>query len=376
MKYLSDKGLNYLIQKTVAGLKKLEETIESTENANTAAQIAISAAKTADDAAQVAAEATAAAEQSTKECSELVAEVEQRLENGEFTPVKGEDYFTPEEKQKIVNDVLASLPRDVAITSWKAVQEIVRAGKAAEVFSIGDQIECQHSTYGTLLWDVIGIDHDTPADSQYTHSLTLQLHDALPEKLLFDAPEPNSPYTHHQRYGSNIWRDSALRQWLNSDGTAGNWWTAQTDWDVVPGYATTHNAFLHGLDKDFLSVVGGVPKISALNEPEEEDYTVTEDKFFLLSKTEVYAGANQDVEEGTAYPYYSLFSDLESPSTGADTNRIKFYQGRASNWVLRSIMQDSKTQMYNVYAIQSYSGAFYYHGGYNVDGIAPACCIY
>lgn len=375
MKYLSDKGLNYLIQKTVAGLKKLEDSIESTENANTAAQIATAAAKAADDAAQVAAEATAAAEQSAKECADLVAEVEQKLENGEFTPKKNVDYFTPEEKQEMVNDVLASLPRDITVTSWKAVQEVVRAGKAAEVFSIGDQIECQHAVYGTLLWDVIGIDHDTPVDSQYQHSITLQLHDILPEKFLFDPREPNSPYPHHQRYGGNIWRDSAIRQWLNSDGTAGNWWNAQTDWDVAPGYATTHNAFLHGLDEDFLSVIGAVSKTSALNEEEPEDIAVTEDKFFLLSKTEVYWGANYGVEEGVVYPYYSLFSDLESPSYTYDTNRIKYRQGEACQWMLRSIMQDLSSTTRDVYAIRA-TGNFHHHGGYNADGIAPACCIY
>lgn len=39
-----------------------------------------------------------------------------------------------------------------------------------------------------IVWDVIGIDHDTPSDKKFTHSLTLQMHDCI-TALQFDAPE-------------------------------------------------------------------------------------------------------------------------------------------------------------------------------------------
>lgn len=45
-----------------------------------------------------------------------------------------------------------------------------------------------HETASTLLWDVLGIDCDTPADPQRTHALTLGLHDCV-ESLQFDAKE-------------------------------------------------------------------------------------------------------------------------------------------------------------------------------------------
>lgn len=63
--------------------------------------------------------------------------------------------------------------------SWADVQKIVRSGEASTVFNIGDQFVSSHATYGDLVWDVIGIDQDTPKDRKYTHSMTLQLHDAL-----------------------------------------------------------------------------------------------------------------------------------------------------------------------------------------------------
>ncbi|MDP4120168.1 MAG: DUF6273 domain-containing protein [Bacillota bacterium] len=66
------------------------------------------------------------------------------------------------------------------VDSWAAVQNIVRAGKASKIFKVGDQLQCSHSEYGTITWDIIGIDAETPSDNTKTHSLTLQTHKCLP----------------------------------------------------------------------------------------------------------------------------------------------------------------------------------------------------
>jgi len=73
------------------------------------------------------------------------------------------------------------------VQSWQAVQDIVRAGLASKAFNIGDQFLADYG--GTpVAWDVIGIDHDKPSDPQYTHSMTLQVHDCI-LNAQFDAPE-------------------------------------------------------------------------------------------------------------------------------------------------------------------------------------------
>ena len=82
-------------------------------------------------------------------------------------------------------DALATM---TPIESWADVQKAVRAGIAGKIFSIGDQLTCQRGN-DTLVWDIIGIDHDTPADPQFTHSLTLQLHESFSTTMQFDAPE-------------------------------------------------------------------------------------------------------------------------------------------------------------------------------------------
>ena len=82
-------------------------------------------------------------------------------------------------------DALATM---TPIESWADIQKAVRAGIAGKIFSIGDQLTCQRGN-DTLVWDIIGIDHDTPADPQFTHSLTLQLHESFSTTMQFDAPE-------------------------------------------------------------------------------------------------------------------------------------------------------------------------------------------
>ena len=260
----------------------------------------------------------------------------------------------------------------IEINSWSAVQQTVRLGIADVVFSIGDQLVCNHETYGTLVWDIIGIDHDTPADSQYKHSLTIQLHDCLGTTFQFDDPEPTNPVSSRKSYGSNNWLESGIRQWLNSDGNAGTWWEAKTEYDAKPSYASSTAGFLKGLDAEFLSTVGEVSKITARNTiTDGGDSDTSTEKFFLLSMTEVYGGLNDNIAEGVAYPYYADNSVLTAEGTNADANRIKYINGAAKAWWLRSPRTSSSSN------VRSTDTAGYVVGNnaYLSLGIAPACCI-
>lgn len=75
------------------------------------------------------------------------------------------------------------------LTNFKQAQEIVRAGLAKDYFiPHKTQLKCNHSEYGELVWDVIGVDLDVPVDPQYTHSVTLQLNKCIPS-IQFDERE-------------------------------------------------------------------------------------------------------------------------------------------------------------------------------------------
>lgn len=258
------------------------------------------------------------------------------------------------------------------VSSWATVQNLVRTGIAARVFQIGDQLVCNHSVYGTLTWDIIGIDLDTPVDTNYTHSLTLQTHACLAPGFQFDAPETNNENSSRKSNGSNNWKESGLRQWLNTSKDAGTWWTAQTDYDVAPSYAGSTDGFIKGLDADFAECVGKVTKITARNTVTDGGgLDTTEDLFFIPSLTEVYGGQNNGIDEGSAYAYYKDNSALTAAGTGNDTNRIKYDNGSGRWWWLRSPYPSLSNL---VRGVESAGHVSYYGASYS-GGVAPACCI-
>lgn len=299
-------------------------------------------------------------------------------------------------------------------TSWSDVQALVRKGLASKVFAVGDQLTCQRGST-TLVWDIIGFDIDTPADKQFTHSMTLQLHEVF-DFVQFNAPaamyyaeEELAAGTYHvtpkngwsggmgngktyqftlakavpkggqivwngawdqdplkydiktyasptsttvietvkptegtggtelttlnsgQRmcYGSNNYKESAVRGWLNSDKVAGSVWTPATNYDRPPSWVSNKAGFMNGMDADFLAVIGKTTKVTCRNNVTDGGGSdTTKDKFFLLSRRELFMGDEvSSVKEGEPYPYYSDYSDYTSPNTGADSNRVKYKNG-------------------------------------------------
>lgn len=365
---------------------------------------------------------------------------------------------------------IAAVAGIAGVDSWQDVQTIVRQGLASKVFSIGDQFTCQRDGVN-LVWDVIGIDHDSPADPQYTRSMTLQLHDCFPTSMQFDAPEAfyyaeaglaagtyyftiDSSYettynsfkdTGYQftltqtvpakgqltfpwgyqtqasgvnvssyadntsstaiesvavssgtsgtflgnltrtgdfnnlngveriRYGSNNYKESAMRQWLNSDKTAGSVWTSQTKFDRPPSWASSTAGFINGLDEDFLAATGKTHLVVSRNIiTDNGGKDELDDKFFLLSKREVYAGnESSSVIEGEPYPYFSDYSDLSTPGYGDDSNRIKKLNGNPVRWWLRSPYVGYSHNTRVVYG----TGAVYDNGVASSFGVVVACNI-
>lgn len=354
-------------------------------------------------------------------------------------------------------------------TSWAGVQSLVRNGLASKVFAIGDQLSCKKGD-DVLVWDIIGIDHDTPADPQFTHSLTLQLHDQYKTAMQFDAPEAmyavkdtalaagtyhftiattwskavagtyqftltnevpvggciaglemladvepanwevstyssvssttvietvavtsgssgqsigtltpagdfanNLNSIHRIGYGSNNYKASAMRQWLNSDAAAGSVWTSQTDYDRPPSWAANTAGWMNGMDADFLAVIGKTHIVVSRNTVcDGGGSDEMDDKFFLLSRREVFGGNEiASVIEGEPYPYYANYSDLSVAGTGADSNRIKYRAGTAQYWWLRSPYAGNGTSTRHV----NPTGTVNNDIAHISRGVAPACCI-
>ncbi|MBQ4121494.1 MAG: hypothetical protein IJD35_05725 [Clostridia bacterium] len=170
-------------------------------------------------------------------------------------------------------------------------------------------------------------------------------------------------------YGSNNYKESAMRQFLNSSAAAGSVWTPQTKFDRPPSWLTSLAGYKNGLDQDFLAVVGKVVlPCSANNIYEAPDSTITKgtaytlnDEFYIASRAEIFG--SHDVNDGTVlFPFYE---------GAGNADRIKYRDGSAANWWLRS---PSSGYAVIVRFVRS-DGTVSNYYAYSASGLAPACTI-
>jgi len=330
--------------------------------------------------------------------------------------------------------------------SWADVQRLVRMGQHSKFFVVGDQLLANYKG-APVVWDVIGIDHDTPTDPRFTHSLTIQAHNCLlnvqfdkPEALYYATAElAAGAYTFKEgavdytftltqpipaggqavltwagtptaipteiktyptklsttaietiavtagatgtaltplndlnraRYGSNNYKESAIKQWLNSS-EASFTFAAQTNYDRPPTDAPfTGAGFLNLLDADLVAVLGNVNKVTAKNTITDGGGSeASSEKVFLLSVTEAYAGKENNISEGSPYAYYSALNSVATAA--ALTGRIKYLSGSSRYWWLRSPYSGNA---YHARSILT-TGELYGNGASSAYGCAPACCI-
>lgn len=188
-----------------------------------------------------------------------------------------------------------------------------------------------------------------------------------------DGNSININHINRIRFGSDNPAQCALRQFLNSDSVAGSVWTPQNIYDRPPTWNADTAGFMSDLDSDFLEVIGAAHKITCLNNVTDGGGSVVlDDKFFLLSRSEVYGGKEvNSVDEGEPYPYYSDYSDLSAAGTGDDSNRIKYISNTAQIWYLRTPVSSANYRVRYVTA----TGAVNYNRASNSYAVAPACNI-
>ena len=181
--------------------------------------------------------------------------------------------------------------------------------------------------------------------------------------------------TERSAYGSNRWRDSLERLWLNStakavkgdDQTFSYWYVARTNFDLPPSESVRKMAgFLHGFDAGLLNLIQPVAIKTALNDTDKTtngEYDTTYDRIWLQSMTELGLGQNNSVSEGSTFKYW------ENNNTQAD--RIKYEGTTARYWWLRS---PSPTDAGYVRGIDA-SGALGIPSAYGTRGVVPACVL-
>ena len=312
------------------------------------------------------------------------------------------------------------------------IQKIVADGKASDFFTVGDIIYVPW----TDLSPTTAVDYDYPFvvtqiadcidDQGVTHhnALWLQALVATPQNIQFDAPEAieateetfqegmyyytknndnsfteqtvtpggtipsgTTYYKHYRtgmsgrlRYGSNNYKESAVRQWLNSDKKKSEWWTAQHESDVAPSQATSLPGFLTGFHEDFLDVVKPVQvKCYRNTSCDDGGWDTMYDRFFLPSVEEVY-GNPQLEGEGAYWKYWKDATGLESPSNGSssDTNnarKIPDVKNRFGSAVTIWLRSAYRTGTYNARGVSSTGYLYSTYATYSYRTL-PACVIY
>jgi len=104
-------------------------------------------------------------------------------------------------------------------------------------------------------------------------------------------------------YGSNRWKTSGIRQYLNAAGTS--WFASQSDYDIRPDEYSKHG-FKDGFAADFLAAIKPVKVVTALNTVEgyTDQSEVTDDSFFLPSLEQINCTPESLGVEGDYFEYW------------------------------------------------------------------------
>lgn len=184
---------------------------------------------------------------------------------------------------------------------------------------------------------------------------------------------------HRAGYGYNRWSQSALRQYLNSTAVKGSWWTAQNVFDRPPAELSTKNGFLSGYSDEFLSIIQPVKVRTALNTVSDSavgEYEDTYDRFFPLSKEEMFLTPQVSGIEGDAFEYWKRAVGSTTPPVDFTNGVVPITYAINAKTSPQAVRLRSAHRGYGSYtwSVTAAGGVY----GYSAPGsirFAPACVI-
>ena len=169
---------------------------------------------------------------------------------------------------------------------------------------------------------------------------------------MFDNKEPNNPDNNRRTFGNNRYIWSNIRQWLNSDKPANQWYTAQHTYDAPPDY-TNVAGFLHEWTEKEIGVLENASWVVTRHSVDGGGTESFQNKIVLPSTTEMGFSSEGG---GSKLDIFNSDSDRQTGSTY--WTRTPFPTSACINYQVKS------------------DGTLY-SGGYNsYDGaIRPICSI-
>lgn len=263
------------------------------------------------------------------------------------------------------------------------IQPVV--GKLLSTLNVGDTLEVPvvsdwQSRFGAnIVWKVADKNH-----SGYPSNSVTLITEKIIQLMCSDAKEASNSNSDRRNYGNNRHIHSNLLQWLNSNATAGNWYSAKHSADAPPTNANVRDdyneydgwaGFLAMLDPKFVAELLDTTLTAVKSLTDGGSYETFTAKMFLASTTEVGLANEDGIAEGARL---ALFSDDASrvayPTAECVSNSeytsSNFTTSNGWDWWLRT---PGSLGACGVHFIQPYGAlgsSYAYYGHY---GVRPLC---
>ncbi|MGN0404457.1 MAG: DUF6273 domain-containing protein [Bariatricus sp.] len=259
--------------------------------------------------------------------------------------------------------------------------------KKLSSLAAGTLIKDTGTTYNgeIIVWRIL--EHGHSGDPSGTTAL--EARDIISLKC-FDAKESGNSDSNRKSYGNNRYLHSNILQWLNSDASAGSWYSAKHSADAAPTNGNVYSnyneydqeaGFLTNFSENLRDALKTVSKTTAKNTVTDGGGSETvQSKIFLLSTTEVGLANENSIAEGSIYEYYSnnnSNSGRVKKPTSQCVSKSEYTNSNLNTssgwyWWLRTPYSGNSFYVRCVYADGSldYNNAYYGH-----DGVSPAYVI-
>lgn len=147
----------------------------------------------------------------------------------------------------------------------------------------------------------------------------------------FDAIESGNSDSGRKRYGNNRWIYANIRQWLNSQAAAGQWYSAQHGQDAPPSNANVWDnyneyqqeaGFLAGFSANFLAALLTTTHTVGKAQVDGGGTESCTDKIFLATCTEV--GLSGDVAAGSKLAIFSNDASRQAKPTAEAVSKSEY----------------------------------------------------
>ena len=225
----------------------------------------------------------------------------------------------------------------------------------------------------------------------YGSGQTVLISEKVLQFMPFDAIEASGGASSRNSYGNSNYPVSNIDQWLNSEGAASSWFSAQHTYDQAPSNANVRSnyneydnkpGFLNGFSTRFKNalIAASLPYKQPANEG--GNVTTVSRKVFLPSAEEIGGSVNSEgsvisyfsAGVAGAYPTSQAVSNAEySNSSYISTSVMAYYWLRTcyNNYTgyVQKYNTSAPSPYYNVYSNIVYNNTYSFNGTY--QGVRP-----